>query len=37
MCKLKGQMGKGGYDNLQMKGGWTKGGIMMCKFKGVDG
>ena len=24
MCKLKGWMDKGGYDNVEMKGGWKK-------------
>ena len=24
MCKLKGWMDKGGYDDVQMKGGWKK-------------
>ena len=24
MCKLKGWMDKGEYDNVQMKGGWKK-------------
>ena len=24
MCQLKGWMDKGGYDNVQMKGGWIK-------------
>ena len=33
MCKLKGQMDKGGHYDVERKGGW-KGGNMMCKLKG---
>ena len=29
MCKLKGWMDKGGYDDVQMKGWMEKEGIMM--------
>ena len=33
MCKLKGQMDKGGHYNVQKKGGCKQGSIMMCKLK----
>ena len=34
MCKLKGQMDKGGHDDVEMKGWREKGGIIMCNLKG---
>ena len=34
MCKLKGQMDKGRYDHVEMKGWMQKGGIIMCNLKG---
>ena len=34
MCKLKGQMDKGGHDDVQLKRWIQKVGITMCKLKG---
>ena len=34
MCKLKGRMHKGGYDDIEKKSVGGKGGITGCKFKG---
>ena len=35
MCKLKGQMDKGGHYDVEMKGWMGKEGNMMCKLKSL--